>query len=109
MKRARLENGKAEVGIKNLTSNSVDLVIADPPYDIGVGGVKWDSVPNYMAFAKCWLTECVRCLRPGGALLLYGSPCKMWIARMSILLVDQLDMKLVQDIPWCYTQGEFRH
>ncbi|MBE35379.1 MAG: hypothetical protein CMI16_07475 [Opitutaceae bacterium] len=105
MKRARLEHGDAEEGIKTIESESVDLVIADPPYDIGVGGVKWDSIPNYMAFAKSWLTECVRCLRPGGALLLYGSPCRMWISRMSVLLVDEMRMRMVQDIPWVYTQG----
>ena len=105
MKRARLEHGRAEQGIKSLETNSVDLVIADPPYDIGVKGVRWDSVPNYMKFAKEWLSECVRCLRPGGALLLYGSPCKMWIPRMSVMLVDELKMTLVQDMPWVYKQG----
>lgn len=88
-----------------MESASVDLVIADPPYDIAVGGVAWDTVSDYMGFATSWLSECVRVLRPGGALLLYGSPCRTWVSRMTLLLVDELGMNYVQDMPWVYTQG----
>jgi DNA modification methylase len=105
MKRARVEHRNATEGIRALASNSVDLVIADPPYDIAVGNKAWDKVKEYMPFARAWLTECVRALRPGGALLVYGSPERMHIARMSVLLVDELNLELVQDIPWVYTQG----
>ena len=106
MKRIRLQEGRAEECMKSLEDASVDLVLADPPYDIAVGGVKWDKVDNYMSFARMWLSECVRSLRPAGALLLYGSPCRIWMARMTILLVDELGMKHVQDMPWVYTQGK---
>ena len=41
MKRARLSEGRAEEGVARLQGDSVDLVIADPPYDIAVGGVDW--------------------------------------------------------------------
>jgi len=104
-KRARLHEAKAEEGIKLLQDASIDLVVADPPYDIAVGGVGWDKVADYMGFARLWLSECVRALRPGGALLLYGSPCRTWMARMALLLVDELGMNHVQDMPWVYTQG----
>ncbi len=105
MKRARLEHGRAEDGMKAIASNSVDLVIVDPPYDIAVGGMKWDKVPEYMKFARAWLSECVRVLRPAGALLLYGSPCRTWMARMTLVLVDEMGMRMIQDMPWVYTQG----
>jgi len=106
MKRARLNEGKAEDGIKSLIDNSIDLVLCDPPYDIAVGGASWDKgFADYMAFMRACLSECVRTLRPGGALLLYGSPCRVWIARMTLLLVDELGMDHVQDMPWVYTQG----
>lgn len=82
----------------------VDLIIADPPYDI-LKGIEWDKFENYMDVAKEWLSICCKILRPGGALLLYGSPCREHIARMTIFLIDHLDMNLVQDIPWVYTQG----
>lgn len=108
MKRIRLQEGRAEECMKALRDASVDLVLADPPYDISVGGVKWDSVHDYMGFAGKWLLEIVRALRPGGALLLYGSPCRIWVARMTVFLVDELGMKHVQDMPWVYTQGSQR-
>lgn len=104
-KRIRLREGRAEECMASVRDASVDLVIADPPYDIGVGGVKWDKVDDYMGFARAWLGQCVRALRPAGALLLYGSPCRTWVDRMTLLLVDELGMRHVQDMPWVYTQG----
>jgi site-specific DNA-methyltransferase (adenine-specific) len=105
MKPASLCQCKAEHALCNLEDESIDLVVADPPYDIAVGGVAWDCVRNYMKFAKEWLTEAVRVLRPGGALMLYGSPCRVWIPRMTLMLVDELGMNHVQDLPWVYRQG----
>ena len=104
-KRALLKEANAEDEMRRVPDSSADLVIADPPYNIGVGGAKWDKVNNYMEFARKWLRESVRALRPGGALLLYGSPCRSWIARMTLMLVDELGMKFVMEMPWCYTQG----
>lgn len=106
MPSARVIHGSCEVEMKSVKSGSVDLIIADPPYDISVQGVEWDTrVPKYMEHARVWLRECERVLRPGGALLLYGSPCRQWYARMSILLEDELAMQLVQHLAWVYTQG----
>ncbi|EOD27270.1 hypothetical protein EMIHUDRAFT_205290 [Emiliania huxleyi CCMP1516] len=79
-----------------LASGSVDLVIADPPYNIGVQGEGWDQLgvqgegwdqlDDYMRWSRLWLRECVRVLRPGGALFLYG-------------------LAFVQHISWVYKQG----
>lgn len=104
-KRALLHHAKAEEGLRGLADNSVDLVLADPPYNIGVSGARWDKIDDYMAFSRAWLEQCVRCLRPGGALLVYGSPCRVWVARLTVLLVDDLGMNHVQDMPWVFTQG----
>lgn len=105
MTRAILTNEECSKGMAELKENSIALVLADPPYNIAVGGARWDKIGNYMKFARSWLSETVRVLRPGGALLLYGSPCEMWMARMSVLLVDELGMQHVQDMPWVYRQG----
>jgi site-specific DNA-methyltransferase (adenine-specific) len=67
----------------NVDSNSVDLIFTDPPY--GIEGDKLDAhyhrdetnvVPGYVevpletydTFSKDWITECARCLRPGGSM-----------------------------------------
>lgn len=86
-------------------TDSARLVICDPPYDIGVGGEHWDSIPDYMGAARGWLAQCARVLVPGGALLLYGSPCRQHHSRMCVMLEDELGLRLVQHLPWVYRQG----
>ena len=79
-------------------------MLADPPYE-GVVSADWDQVKDYMAFSRAWLAEAVRVLRPGGALLVYGSPERSWIARLTVLLEDELGMELVQNLSWVFNQG----
>lgn len=104
----RLYEMRVEEGLGKLQEGCVDLIVCDPPYNISVqGGEAWDKMSDqdYMKFSQVWMTQCVRVLRPGGALLLYGSPCRPWIARFTLFLIDHLGMKYVQDMPWCFTQG----
>lgn len=63
-------------GMCNLVSDeSVDLVIADPPY-FKVSGEKWDrqwrTESEYLDWCKIWLSELNRCMRYGGTLYLFG-------------------------------------
>lgn len=93
-------------GMSQIADSSVWLVIADPPYGIGVGGATWDKSDEYMAFVREWLTEACRILAPGGTLLFFSSPCKLWGARMNLLLNDELDdMEHIQSLSWNYSQG----
>lgn len=87
-----------------LAASSVDLVIADPPYNIAVQGAPWDTVPDYMEWSTKWLRESVRCLRPGGSLFIYGSPQKLWICHLK-LRAAELGLEFKQHISWVYKQG----
>ena len=102
--RVDLTHGDCIAGMAALPAASVDLIIADPPYNIGVQGSAWDTVPNYLAWCTEWLKQCVRTLRPGGSLFLYGSPAKLWICHLK-LLADQLGLEFKQHISWVYKQG----
>jgi site-specific DNA-methyltransferase (adenine-specific) len=68
---------------EHVADGSVDLIFTDPPY--GIEGDKLDAhyhrdesnvVPGYVevpletygTFSKDWITECARCLRPGGSI-----------------------------------------
>lgn len=105
MHRARVVHGDCALVMRGLEPASARLVLADPPYDIGICR-EWDRVgKEYMAKARDWLTAAVNLLAPGGALLVYGSPCRSWLARMTVLLEDELGMRLVQHLPWVFTQG----
>ena len=66
-------------GMKQLPDASINLVIADPPYNIGVKTKKngknqvnqWDKIPDYIPWCISWLKECQRILKPNGVLYLW--------------------------------------
>jgi len=63
------------VGLKNIDSDSVDCIIADPPYNIGkdFGNNKTtQQIKDYAAWCREWLIECERILAPSGTLYIYG-------------------------------------
>ncbi|KAG8470429.1 hypothetical protein KFE25_008850 [Diacronema lutheri] len=102
---ATVHLGDCVQGMKALPDASVDLMIADPPYDIGVQKSGWDTVPHYLEWSRTWLAEAARVLRPAGQLFIYGSPAKLWIARLKILAADEFGFDFKQHISWCYKQG----
>lgn len=58
--------------LKNIKSNSVHLIFADPPYNInkhfGNNKDSWDTVHLYIEWCKEWLTECMRVLTYSGTM-----------------------------------------
>jgi site-specific DNA-methyltransferase (adenine-specific) len=56
---------------------SVSLIFADPPYNIGKQfgefADRWESEARYIAWCEQWLTLCIRKLRPNGALYVMSS------------------------------------
>ena len=76
--------------MRALPSASVDMVFADPPYNLQLGGDlarpdgshvdavtndwdKFDSFATYDRFTREWLTEARRVLKPDGGLWVIGS------------------------------------
>jgi adenine-specific DNA-methyltransferase len=60
-----------------IPSSSIDLIFADPPYNIGkkFGDFldKWASDNEYAVWAYKWLDECIRALKPTGSLYVMTS------------------------------------
>ena len=56
--------------LKTMKDRSVDLIFADPPYNIGkdFGNNKdnWKSVKSYINWCKKWIDECFRVLKDNG-------------------------------------------
>jgi modification methylase len=100
--------------LKKLPDRSVDLVFADPPYNLQLGGDllrpdnskvdavddDWDrfeSFATYDAFTKAWLGECRRVLKDDGALWVIGSYHNIF--RVGATLQD-LGFWILNDIVW---------
>lgn len=61
--------------MRGLPEACVDLVIADPPYNLNKDFGAWkenDQKEAWLPWSKEWINECVRLLRPGGNLFIYG-------------------------------------
>lgn len=62
-------------GIENLSDNTCQIIIADPPYNIGKDfGNNHDKkeLSEYLDWCDKWITECIRVLKPDGTMFIYG-------------------------------------
>ncbi len=100
--------------LASLPSASIDLVFADPPYNLQldrellrpnntvVDGVddawdKFQSFEDYDRFTRAWLAECRRVLKPDGAIWVIGSYHNVF--RLGVALQD-LGFWLQNDVIW---------
>ena len=57
--------------LRNVESESVDLVFADPPFNIGYVYNSYKdnkSYEEYTSWSQEWIAECVRVLKPSGSM-----------------------------------------
>ena len=103
------------VGVMNaIAPASIDLVFADPPYNLQLTGElkrpdntrvdgvdqDWDRFADFAAydgFTRDWLAACRRVLRPGGSLWVIGSYHNIF--RVGAILQD-LGFWILNDIVW---------
>jgi len=86
-------------GMKELADDSVDIIICDPPYNIGKdfgNNMYKDSMDVYLTWCDSWINECIRILKPTGTLYIYGFS--------EILAFIRVRLKInVRWIIWHYT------
>ncbi|GGL81828.1 site-specific DNA-methyltransferase [Wenxinia marina] len=100
--------------MQGLPAASVDLIFADPPYNLQLKGElhrpdnsrvdavdddwdRFDSLKTYDAFTRAWLTEARRVLKPDGAIWVIGSYHNVF--RLGAALQD-LGYWLLNDVVW---------
>jgi modification methylase len=106
--------GDCIAGMNRLPAGSIDLVFADPPYNLQLGGdlirpnatrvdgvdEDWDRFADFAAydsFTRDWVAAARRVLKPDGALWVIGSYHN--IHRVGTILQDQ-GFWLLNDIVW---------
>lgn len=72
----QLFQGDALAKLKKLPAESVQAVIADPPYFQVLEGEAWDnqwrSADAYLKWCEKWVAECLRVLRDDGLCFIFG-------------------------------------
>ncbi|MET1968193.1 site-specific DNA-methyltransferase [Enterococcus gallinarum] len=74
----KLYNEDSLLLMEEIESDSIDLIFADPPFNLGK---KYDSLINdkldhesYLRWNEQWIKECVRILKPGGSIFIWNIP-----------------------------------
>jgi site-specific DNA-methyltransferase (adenine-specific) len=72
-KNGLLFNGNSLHWLKLIETNSIDLIFADPPYNIQKADWdKFDSQEQYISWSMDWIKEAARILKPTGTLYICG-------------------------------------
>lgn len=103
--------------LKKLPDNSVDLIFADPPYNLQLSGTlyrpnqtkvdavndewdKFESKEEYDKFTKQWLSQCYRVLKPTGSIWVIGTYHNIY--RVGAIIQD-IGFWMLNDIVWIKT------
>lgn len=98
--------GNAVEETAKLPDASIDLIIADPPYNLGKNYGNNRDLKNreeYAEFTKSWLTQAVRILKPTGTLYVFMGV--KYISRLYLMLEEFFGLQFNGWITWHYTQG----
>jgi site-specific DNA-methyltransferase (adenine-specific) len=83
--------------MKDISNNSIDLIICDPPYNIGKD--TWDKIKNYESWCIEWIKECQRILKKNGSFYLFHNNMSI-LSRLLIDIEEKTDFKFRQFIVW---------
>lgn len=106
MNSIEIRTGDALEMLKDVESQSVDLIIADPPYNLGKDyGNNHDirGFEEYLSFSKAWLKESRRILSNHGTIYVFMG--FRFISYLYDILDRDLGMFFNSWITWHYTQG----
>jgi site-specific DNA-methyltransferase (adenine-specific) len=98
--------GDALIELGNIKSGSVDLIVADPPYNIGKNyGNNHDiqGFEEYLLFSRNWLAQAHRVLKPTGTLYVFMG--FRFISYLYDIIDREFQMYFNSWIVWHYTQG----
>ena len=107
-------------GMKALPTHSIDVAIADPPYNASKGNIwkwdnsvrlpgfggnwskimaAWDDMPlaDYLKFTIAWLSDLKRVVRPTGSLWIHGTYHNIGLINFVLQL---LEIEIINEVVW---------
>lgn len=105
---------------KKVDEKSIDLIFADPPYNLSGNGLKWKgnktggdwymvnekwdkmTAPEYLQFTRKWLGACDRVLKDKGSIYV---ACSYHNLSEVMIVLKQLDFKINNIITWYKTNA----
>jgi len=111
MSKIKLILGNCLVELKKLEAESVDLIFADPPYNLSgenhltvhagkpvkLDKGDWDKIDNIHEFNLKWIKECIRVLKPQGTIWISGTLHNHPSIGMAL---KELGLWIINDIVW---------
>jgi site-specific DNA-methyltransferase (adenine-specific) len=88
-----------------IDDKSIDLIIIDPPYNIGKD--KWDKIDNYLDFMQSVFLECERILKDNGSFYWFHNDFEVICELRQIL--KQTEFVFKQLITWCKINESFKN
>lgn len=92
-------------GLKDLPDNSVNLIVADPPYNLNKNFGKWDESKKkdvWLPWSKEWLNESKRVLKEDGSIFVYG--IHHHLCWLQCHMID-IGLEYRRQIIWYYENG----
>ena len=86
-------------GLARLPDGVVDLIIADPPYNLGKdygNDSDQQSVEDYLAWTEDWITKALPKLKPNGSLYIFLT----WRFSPEIFVMLKKRMTMMNEIIW---------
>lgn len=102
----KIIRGDALELFKNIADRSVDLIITDPPYNLGKdygNGSDSREFDHYLDFTRKWLGECARVLSDNGTIYVFMGV--RFISYLYAIFEKELSFHFNSWITWHYTQG----
>ena len=91
--------------MQGMAEKSVNLIVADPPYNIGKA--EWDKIDNYIAWCESWVLECQRVLADNGSMYIFHNDF-MQIIDLAKMIQDKTGFVFKQLISWDKWHNEIK-
>jgi site-specific DNA-methyltransferase (adenine-specific) len=94
------------IGMKKLPNECADIIIADPPYNIGKcfgNDSDKQEMIDYIKWCNEWIDECLRILKKDGTMYIYGFSEILSYIRVNLEPLDGKKKCNVKWIIWHYT------